>query len=125
MNAKAFLLHLSRRLVGGRPTSLQALLTTDFMRAALPSPWCVLILEALPAANRAPIHCSLRRVTEHFTIACTRFTEIRFTKSYFLKDRFFKIPFPFLLPMSNPHILLIGPESSVAKLFLDRMNQDQ
>lgn len=58
-------------------------------------------------------------------MACTRLTEIRFTKSYFLKDRFLKIPFPSLLPMPNPQILEIGSENSVAKLFLDRVNQDQ
>lgn len=68
---------------------LQALLTIDSRKAALASPGHVLILEALPAANRAPIHCCLRRVTEHFTIAYTELPEIRFTKSYFLKDRFF------------------------------------
>lgn len=98
---KTFLPHLGRGLAGERPTSLQALLAIDSRKAARSSPWCVLILEALPATNRAPIHCCLRRVTEHFTIACARLTEIRFTKSYFLKDRFFKIPFYFLWPSAS------------------------
>lgn len=125
VNVRALLPHLGRGLAGGRPTSSQALLTIDSGKPALRSPWRVLILGAPPATNRAPIHGRLGRGTEHFTMACTRLTEIRFTKSYFLKDRFLKIPFPSLLPMPNPQILAIGPESSVAKLFLDRMNQDQ
>lgn len=125
MPARTSLSHLDGRVAGGKPASSWALLTVDSRQAALPSSWRVLIWEALPATNRVPIHCRLGRVTEHFTTACSRLTEIRFTKSYIFKDRFFKIPFPSLSPVPNPHILVIGPGSSVAKLSLDRVNQDQ
>lgn len=79
-----FLSHLGREL-SGRPTSSQALLTTDSRKAALPSPWCILILETPPAPNRVAIHCLLGRVTGHFTTAGSRLTETRFIQSYFFK----------------------------------------
>ena len=87
-----FLSHLSKDLAGGRPTSSQALLTTDSRKAALPSPWCILILETPPAPNRVAIHCLLGRVTGHFTPAGSRLTETRFIQSYFFKYRFLKSP---------------------------------
>lgn len=122
VNMRAFLSHLGRGLAGGRPTSSQALLTMVSRKAVLQSAWCVLPLEAPPAANRAPIHCCLCKEQSISPLRAPD-SESRFMKSYFLKDRFLKIPFPSLVP--NPHILVIGPESSVAKLFLEHASQDQ
>lgn len=113
-----FLSCLGRGFAGGRNTSSQALLTIDSRKAALRSPWRVLILEAPPATNRAPIHCCLGRVTKHFTIACSRLPEIGFTKSYFFKDRFLKIPFPSLLAGAQPPYLCDWTRKLCGQAFL-------
>lgn len=50
------------RAGGGSPTSSQALLEIDSRKAALPSPWHVLLLEVPPVANRAPIHTTSKEL---------------------------------------------------------------